>query len=88
MKVAYILAGCAVLTLAACSKKETTPKPAADAAPAIPTVVTVNGKAHHQKVFEIYGELLARRPAGHGPDPRRYLLCPDRPGPTAPGGRA
>jgi peptidyl-prolyl cis-trans isomerase C len=62
MKVAYILAGFAVLTLAACSKKDTTPKPAADAAPAIATAVTVNGKALNQKVFETYAEAVARRP--------------------------
>jgi peptidyl-prolyl cis-trans isomerase C len=62
MKIAPILLGCVALALAACSKKDTAPKPAADAAPAVPAVVTVNGKAINQKVFEAYAEAVARRP--------------------------
>jgi peptidyl-prolyl cis-trans isomerase C len=61
MKVLAILAACSVLTLAACSRQKEAPKPA-DATPASPAAVTVNGKPLSQKVFEAYAEGLARRP--------------------------
>jgi peptidyl-prolyl cis-trans isomerase C len=60
MKALAILAACA-MTLSACAKKETAPAPVA-AAPASPTVVTVNGKAISQKALEAYAENLVRRP--------------------------
>jgi peptidyl-prolyl cis-trans isomerase C len=53
----------ALLALAACSKPATTEKAAeAPAAPASPTVVTVNGKPISQKLYEEYALALARRP--------------------------
>jgi len=61
MKVTRVLATALMLALAACSKQQEAPK-AADAAPASPPAVTVNGKAISQKAFETYAEELARRP--------------------------
>ncbi len=73
MKVSALLATCAALALAACSRNEPAPK-AADAAPASPTVVTVNGKPISQKVFEAYAEGLARRPFDElTPDEREQI---------------
>jgi peptidyl-prolyl cis-trans isomerase C len=61
MKASAILATCVAFALLACAKKDNAPTPA-DAPPASPTVITVNGKAISQKVFEAYAEGLARRP--------------------------
>jgi peptidyl-prolyl cis-trans isomerase C len=60
MKAPAILTVC-VLMLSACAKKEAPPAPA-EAAPASPTVVTVNGKAISEKALEAYAENLVRRP--------------------------
>ncbi len=61
MKLTPVLATTLVVMLAACSKQQEAPK-AVDAAPASPTVVTVNGKAITQKTFETYAQDIARRP--------------------------
>ena len=61
MKATRVLATALMLALAACSKQQEAPK-AADAAPASPTIVTVNGKAISQKTFETYAQDIARRP--------------------------
>jgi peptidyl-prolyl cis-trans isomerase C len=65
MKVTRILALSALLVLSACSKNATTDKPAADAAamPAKPPLVTVNGKAISQDLYEDYAKAVAGKPA-------------------------
>jgi peptidyl-prolyl cis-trans isomerase C len=64
MKAIRFLAMGALLALAACSKPDATDKPAAAAAtPAKPPLVTVNGKAISQELFEQYATALARKPA-------------------------
>jgi len=63
MKATRFLAVGVMLALAACSKPAPTEKAAATpAAPAAPPVVTVNGKAVSQKLYEDYAQALARRP--------------------------
>jgi peptidyl-prolyl cis-trans isomerase C len=62
MKVIRIVALGALLTLAACSKNAPTEKPAA-AAPSKPALVTVNGKAISQELFEDYAKAVAGKPA-------------------------
>ncbi|HEU5135337.1 MAG TPA: peptidylprolyl isomerase [Steroidobacteraceae bacterium] len=63
MKAIRFLGVGVLLALAACSKPAPTEQAAAaPAAPASPTVVTVNGKAISQKLFEEYAQALARRP--------------------------
>lgn len=63
MKAIRFLAVSVLLALAACSKPAATDKPAdAAAAPAVPTLVTVNGKAISQKLFENYAQAVARKP--------------------------
>ena len=63
MKATRFLAVGVMLALAACSKPAPTEKAAATpAAPATPPVVTVNGKAVSQKLYEDYAQALARRP--------------------------
>jgi peptidyl-prolyl cis-trans isomerase C len=64
MKVIRFMAVGALLALAACSKPSATDKPAdAAATPAKPPLVTVNGKAISQELFEQYATALARKPA-------------------------
>ena len=60
MKSFRIIAACAAMTLAACSKQAE--KPVVPAAPASPPAVTVNGKAISQQTFEFYAQSLARKP--------------------------
>jgi peptidyl-prolyl cis-trans isomerase C len=63
MKVTRILSLTAMLALAACSK-DTAQKPAeAAATPATPPLVTVNGKAISQALFEDYAKAVANKPA-------------------------
>ena len=66
MKAIRFLAVGVLLALAACSKPATTEKPAASAAapavPAKPPVITVNGKAISEELYEEYAKALARRP--------------------------
>jgi peptidyl-prolyl cis-trans isomerase C len=65
MKAIRFLAVGVVLALAACSKPAPTDAAAtAPAAPATPPIVTVNGKAISQKLYEDYAQALARRPLG------------------------
>lgn len=72
MKAFRILATCAALALAACSKQAE--KPAAPAAPASPPAVTVNGKAISQQTFEHYAQSLARKPyAELSPEDREQI---------------
>jgi peptidyl-prolyl cis-trans isomerase C len=64
MKVTRILAMGALLALAACSKNATPDKPAdAAAKPASPPLVTVNGTAISQALFEDYAKAVAGKPA-------------------------
>jgi peptidyl-prolyl cis-trans isomerase C len=64
MKVIRFLAVSALVALAACSKPAATDKPAGAAAtPATPPLVTVNGVAISQPLFEEYAQALARKPA-------------------------
>jgi len=64
MKVTRILAVGALLALSACSKNATPDKPAdAAATPATPALVTVNGKAISQALFEDYAKAVAGKPA-------------------------
>ncbi len=73
MKVTRILVTCAALALTACGK-QSAEKPAADAAPASPPAVTVNGKAISQKTFEFYATSLARKPyAEISPEDREQI---------------
>src|SRR5688572_12004686 len=73
MKVTRILVTCAALALTACGK-QAAEKPAADAAPASPPAVTVNGKAISQKTFEFYATSLARKPyAEISPEDREQI---------------
>src|SRR4051812_13988726 len=63
MKVTRILSLTAMLALAACSK-DAAQKPAeAAATPATPPLVTVNGKAISQALFEDYAKAVAGKPA-------------------------
>jgi peptidyl-prolyl cis-trans isomerase C len=62
MKVTRIVALGALLVLSACSKNATE-KPAEAAAPAKPALVTVNGKAISQELFEDYAKAVAGKPA-------------------------
>ena len=72
MKVTRFLAAGVVLALAACAKQAD--KPAADAAPASPPAVTVNGKAISQQTFEFYASTLARKPyAELSPEDREQI---------------
>ncbi|HEV7609721.1 MAG TPA: peptidylprolyl isomerase [Steroidobacteraceae bacterium] len=64
MKAIRFVAVSALLALAACSKPSVTDKPAdAAATPAKPPLVTVNGKALSEQLFEEYAKALARKPA-------------------------
>ena len=63
MKVTRILALGALLVLSACSKNATTDKPAEAAVPAKPPLITVNGKAISQELFEDYAKAVAGKPA-------------------------
>lgn len=63
MKVARILALGALLVLSACSKNAAPEKPAEPAVPAKPPLVTVNGKAISQELFEDYVKAVAGKPA-------------------------
>lgn len=73
MKVTRILTTCVALALASCGK-QTADKPAAEAAPASPPAVTVNGKAISQKTFEVYATSLARKPyAEISPEDREQI---------------
>lgn len=64
MKVIRFAAVGVLLALAACSKPAATDKPAdVAAAPAKPPLVTVNGKALSEQLFEEYAKVLARKPA-------------------------
>jgi peptidyl-prolyl cis-trans isomerase C len=63
MKVIRFLAVGVLLALAACGKPAPTEKAAEVAAtPAVPPLVTVNGKPISQKLFEEYAQAVARRP--------------------------
>jgi peptidyl-prolyl cis-trans isomerase C len=62
MKAIRFLAVGVLLALAACGKPAATDKPAAAAPPALPTLVTVNGKPISQKLFENYAQAVARKP--------------------------
>jgi peptidyl-prolyl cis-trans isomerase C len=63
MKAIRFLAVGVLLALAACGKPAATDKPAdAAATPALPTLVTVNGKPISQKLFENYAQAVARKP--------------------------
>ena len=63
MKAIRFMAVGVLLALAACSKPAPTEKAAAaPAAPAKPPIVTVNGKAISQELYEEYAKTLARRP--------------------------
>jgi peptidyl-prolyl cis-trans isomerase C len=58
----YVAVG-VMLALAACSKPASTDKPAeAAATPVVPPLVTVNGKAISQKLYEDYAQAVARKP--------------------------
>lgn len=58
----YVAVG-VMLALAACSKPAATDKPAeAAATPAVPPLVTVNGKPISQKLYENYAQAVARKP--------------------------
>jgi peptidyl-prolyl cis-trans isomerase C len=64
MKVIRFLTVGALLALAACSKPGATDKPAAAAAtPAKPPLVTVNGIALSQQLFDEYVQAVARKPS-------------------------
>jgi len=64
MKVTRILALGALLVLTACSKNATGDKPAdAAATPAKPPLVTVNGKAISQELYEDYVKAVAGKPS-------------------------
>jgi peptidyl-prolyl cis-trans isomerase C len=64
MKVTRILALAAFAALAACSKTATPDKPAeAAATPAKPPLITVNGKAISQELYEDYVKAVAGKPA-------------------------
>jgi peptidyl-prolyl cis-trans isomerase C len=64
MKVIRFLAVGALLAIAACSKPGATDKPTESAAtPAQPPLVTVNGVAISQPLFDEYAQALARKPA-------------------------
>jgi peptidyl-prolyl cis-trans isomerase C len=64
MKVIRFLAVGVLLALAACSKPSATDKPAAAAAtPAKPPLVTVNGIALSQQLFDEYVQAVARKPS-------------------------
>jgi len=64
MKATRILALGALLALSACSKNATPDKPAdAAATPATPPLVTVNGTAISQALFEDYAKAVAGKPA-------------------------
>src|SRR5688500_17240796 len=63
MKVIRFLAVGALFALAACSKPAATDKPAeAAATPAKPPLVTVNGVAISQQLFDDYAQAIARKP--------------------------
>jgi peptidyl-prolyl cis-trans isomerase C len=63
MKVMRILAVGALLALAACSKPAATDKPGVTAAtPAQPPLVTVNGVAISQQLFDEYAQAVTRKP--------------------------
>jgi len=75
MKAIRFLAVGVMLALAACSKPAPTEKAAAaPAAPAAPPIVTVNGKAISQKLYEDYAQALARRPLSElSPEDREQI---------------
>lgn len=73
MKATRILVTCVALALTACGK-QAAETPAADAAPASPPAVTVNGKPISQKTFEFYATSLARKPyAEISPEDREQI---------------
>src|SRR5688572_9354061 len=59
MKVIRFVALGALLALSACSKKADTEKPPVAAAPAAPPVVTINGEAISQRLFDDYVKAVA-----------------------------
>ncbi len=63
MKLIRYTALCAFLALAACNKPAATDKPVEAATPAKPPVVTVNGKALSQELFEDYAKALSGKPS-------------------------
>ena len=63
MKVTRILALGALLVLSACSKNAADKPAAAAATPAKPPLVTVNGKAISQELFEDYVKAVAGKPS-------------------------
>ena len=75
MKVSHILALGALLALAACSKTATPDKAADTAAtPATPPLVTVNGKAISQALFEDYVKAVAGKPSSElSPEDREQI---------------
>ena len=75
MKVIRYLAVGVMLALAACSKPAATDKPAdAAATPAKPPLVTVNGKALSEQLFEEYAKALARKPSSElTPEERQQI---------------
>lgn len=75
MKAIRFVAVGALLALAACSKPAPTEKAAeTPAVPAKPPIVTVNGKAISEKLYEEYGRALARRPLSElSPEDREQI---------------
>jgi peptidyl-prolyl cis-trans isomerase C len=75
MKAIRFLAVGVLLALAACSKPAATDKAAeTPAVPAKPPIVTVNGKGLSEKLYEEYGQALARRPLSElSPEDREQI---------------
>ena len=75
MKAIRFLAVGVLLALAACSKPAATDKAAeTPAAPAKPPIVTVNGKALSEELYEEYAKALARRPLSElSPEDREQI---------------
>jgi peptidyl-prolyl cis-trans isomerase C len=75
MKAIRFMAVGVLLALAACSKPATTEKAAAaPAVPAKPPIVTVNGKAISEELYEEYAKALARRPLSElSPEDREQI---------------
>ncbi|HTU66783.1 MAG TPA: peptidylprolyl isomerase [Steroidobacteraceae bacterium] len=74
MKVTRILALAAVVALAACSKNATDKPADAAATPAKPPLVTVNGKAISQELYEDYVKAVAGKPSSElSPEDREQI---------------
>lgn len=74
MKVTRILALGALLVLSACSKNAADKPAAAAATPAKPPLVTVNGKAISQELFEDYVKAVAGKPSSElSPEDREQI---------------